>query len=229
MLIDTQIIKLDAIRFASRVSDAVFGIPFPEMKRVRQKTVSHCGPAAIEMLLSFLGKKVSQDKLVSKTGSSRKWFEMHGTNVQELANSVKKTFPNLVFWYKKESSLKDLSRAINEFGHPVGIEWQGIFDYEDIDYDPSYGEEDDDPGHYCVATAINNKKGTMRIADPERHYAGNDRRIAVSVFKKRWWDTNDFKIKGTGKIRKIKDVRMMFVITSKKDTWPKKLRMVKAS
>lgn len=229
MIIDTQVIKLDTVRFISRLSDTIFGMPFPEMKRIRQKTSSHCGPASVEMLLSYLGKRISQDGLVKKSGSSKNWFILHGANVRELSVAVKKAFPSLSFWYKKNSSLKDLSRAVNEFNCPVGVEWQGIFDYDEtVDYDPSYGEEDDDPGHYCVVTAIDTKKDVMRIADPERHYAGHDRKIAVSIFKKRWWDNNDFKIKGSTKIKKVKDIKVMFVITPKGASWPKKLRMIKS-
>lgn len=224
MVVDTEVIKLNTLRLIAKTSDSILGIPFPAMKRMKQKTVAHCGPAVAEMLLSYIGKKVSQDKLVSKTGSTRKWFELNGVNVQELKRAVNRLFPDLEFWYKSESTLKDLSRAINEFKYPVGMEWQGIFEYdENVDYDASYGEEDDDPGHYGVITAINVKADKMRFADPERHYAGVDRRLKVSLFKKRWWDTNR-----VGK-KVVKDNKMMFVIVPQGTSWPKKLGMKKGN
>jgi len=34
-----------------KLSDKVGGVAFPKMKRVKQITSSHCGPAVVEMLL----------------------------------------------------------------------------------------------------------------------------------------------------------------------------------
>ncbi len=228
MIIDTDVLKLRTSRFFTAISDRVLGMPFPGMKRVRQKNVSHCGSASLEMLLSYVGKKATQEKLVANTGSSKKWFEMHGLTVQEMGRSVSKLFPKLDFWYKNADSVKDISKVVNDFKYPVGIGWQGVFEYgEDVDYDSSYGEEDDNPEHYGVVTAINIKKNLMRIADPERHYAGYDRRFPILEFKKRWWDTNDIKVKGSKKFRKVVNKRMMFVVTPKGEIWPKKLGMKK--
>lgn len=200
---------------------------FNKMGRVRQKTSVHCGPAAVEMLISYLGGKVNQDEIVSKTGVKIAWFKTNGLKVRELKNAVNKLFPHLEFWYKRNSKISDLSKIVNKYKFPVGIEWQGVFDYTHSKFDPKYGEEDDDPGHYSVVTAIDIKRDLMKIADPERHYAGHDRKFAVSFFKKRWWDVNDVKIKGLKKVRKIRDDRMMFVIVPKLLDFPRKMGMIK--
>jgi hypothetical protein len=54
-----------------------------------------------------------------------------------------------------------------------------------------------------------------------------DRKFKIRDFEKRWWDENEIKVSGTSKRRLIKDKRIMFVITPKGESWPKKLGMVK--
>lgn len=205
-----------------RLEDLLFGKPFEAMRRVRQISIYACGPATLEMLFSFVGLKVSQTSLIRSIRAFNK-IKLYGVDVNDLAKastiSAKKEY---VFWKKRMSKVSDLDLAINKYKYPVGVEWQGIF----------YENEDDDSGHYGVVTKIDKKTGNLRIADPYFNgtfrYKGVDRKLKIKEFVAKWWDTNEIKISGTSRVRTITDTRMMFVITPKSETWPKKLGMKKA-
>jgi len=199
----------ELFRHVLRLSDRILGMPFPKMKRVKQITYSHCGPAVLEELFSFLGKKISQ-KSVVKTLHAEAKIKKSGLNVADLAKAANALGgKEFAFWSKKNSKISDLDKIINKFEYPVGVEWQGIF----------YEDEDEDSGHYAVITKINPKTNYIRICDSYARFAGVDRRFALKDFTKRWWDVNF--IKG----RNITDKKMMFIITPKDSTWPKKLGM----
>ena len=104
---------------------------FPDLKRVTQRTDSHCGPAVLEVLASFVGFEIDQDEFVDVLSIANK-LPTHGMNIGEMGRSVGKLLPNLQFWYKHNSSLNDLSQMVNNFRFPAGVEWQGVF-YEDED------------------------------------------------------------------------------------------------
>jgi ABC-type bacteriocin/lantibiotic exporter with double-glycine peptidase domain len=199
------------VRKLLQMEDKVVGKPFPGMKRAKQVTSSHCGPAVIEALFSFLGVKVSQTSVVRSVRADKKIKRM-GLNVGDLGLSVKKLGKGkFTFWKKTGSTINNLSLVVNKYQYPVGVEWQGVF-YE-------YG--DGDNGHYCVVTRVNKEAGYLRLADPFVKFAGVDRKFTLKNFEKRWWDVNVI----NGKT--VTDKRMMFVITQKGETWPKKLGMVK--
>lgn len=194
-----------------RLEDKVTGKPFPGMKRVKQISSSHCGPAVISELFSFLGKSVSQAAIV-KTLRATNRIKRIGLNIKDLARATatlgKKEY---IFWRKSKATIHDLTLAINKYKYPVGVEWQGIF----------YEYEDEDNGHYGIITKIDKKSDYLRLSDSFGGFSGVDRRFRIKDFVKRWWDVNT--IKG----RNIVDKKMMFVITPKGDSWPKKLGMRK--
>lgn len=203
------------------LEDKVLGRNFPEMKRTSQISIYACGPATLEMLFSFVGLKVSQTSLIR---SIRAWnkIKLFGIDVNDMNKAAKiASKGKFVFWRKQKGKISDLDLAINKYKCPVGIEWQGVF----------YEQEDEDSGHYGVVTKINKKAGYLRIADPYFNgffgYNDIDRKFRISDFIPKWWDTNEIKISGTSKTRTVKDIRMMFVITPKGETWPKKLGMSK--
>jgi ABC-type bacteriocin/lantibiotic exporter with double-glycine peptidase domain len=190
---------------------------FPTMKRVRQKTLSHCGPAVIEMLFSYLGKPIIQDEVV-KAAKATKKLKKQGMTVKDMGQAVKVLAPKKFnFWYKNNSNIKELSSIINKYGFPVGVEWQGVF----------FENEDDDNGHYCIVTKIDLRKGTMSLSDPFWRFAGKDRRFSVREFETRWWDDNMVKSKRTGKKVLISDKHMLFIVTLKDENFPLKLGMKK--
>jgi hypothetical protein len=199
------------LRALLNLEDRVVGKPFPGMKRVRQISSYHCGPAVVVELFSFLGKNVSQIAVVRSIKAKNK-IKRLGLNIHDLAKATglvgKK---EVVFWKKRQSTMSDISRIVNKHHYPVGVEWQGVF----------YENEDEDNGHYAVVTKVDKKSNYLRICDSYADFAGVDRRFQIKDFEKRWWDVN--KIKG----KNIVDKKMMFVITEKSETWPRKLGMKK--
>lgn len=186
------------------------------MKRVRQLTSSHCGPAALEMLLSFLGVYLDQEKLVEAAEAGSK-LEEYGMTVGEMGLAVKRLAPQLAFWFKTNSSLAEISQIIKNYGFPVGVEWQGVF-YEDAD---------DDNGHYGVVTHIDTINNIIVVSDPYKRFAGTDRQFHVLEFQDRWWDENEIRDPVTGRVDLVRDERMVFVITPGDCSWPESLGMAR--
>lgn len=204
-----------------RLEDRILGKPFPSMARKKQISIYACGMATLEMLFSFIKIRVSQTSLIK---SIRAWnkIKLYGIDVNDLAKAAKIAGKKETYFWKKEfATINDLDLIINKYKYPVGVEWQGIF----------YENEDEDSGHYGVVTKIDKESGYLRISDPYFNnyfsYKDTDRKLKISEFKKRWWDTNEIKISGKTKTRTIKDTRMMFVITPMAETWPKKVGMVR--
>lgn len=194
-----------------KLEDWVSGPPFPQMKRVKQISLSHCGPAVLASLYSDFGVRVSQRRIVASLRAQNK-IKKYGLNVKDLARASgiigKGAF---AFWRKFKANIGDLNLAVNKYKCPVGVEWQGVF----------YEDEDGDSGHYSVVTRIDKKLGFLRISDPYSRFAGIDRKFKIKNFVKRWWDTNVIKK------RTFLDKRVMFIVLPKNETWPKKMGMKK--
>ena len=199
--------------------DKVVGIAFPKMARVKQITVYNCGPAVLATLYSFLGVKASQRGIIASLRVQNK-IKNVGMSMKDLGRGShiigKGAF---VFWKKNRAKMSDVETILKKYKYPVGVEWQGVF----------YEDEDEDNGHYSIVTAIDKKKGTLRIADSYPKFAGVDRGFHISDFMKRWWDSNEITVSGTTKKRTIYDSKMMFIIVPKGVSWPRKLGMAKAS
>lgn len=199
------------------LDDRVLGVSFPKMKRVKQITVHHCGPAVLVELFSYLGYQISQTAVV-KTLRAHKKIMLYGLNTHELARATKTLSEGeLAFWRKQGATISDINLAINKYKYPVAVEWQGVF------YEHSDGED----GHYCVITRMDKKAGTLRLADSFYVFAGVDRRFPIKFFAKRWWDVNEIKVTGTTRRRTLYDTKVMFLITPKSESWPKRLGMKK--
>jgi predicted double-glycine peptidase len=194
-----------------RLEDRISGLAFPKMKRVKQITNSHCGPAVLVALYSNLGVKASQKGIVASLRATQK-IKKFGLSPKDLARASRIVGKGAFsFWRKANGKISDLDAVVNKYKYPVAVEWQGVF----------YEEEDEDNGHYCVITRVDKKAGTLRLADPYSHFAGVDRKFEIKVFQGRWWDKNE--IKG----RTLVDRRVMFLITPKGESWPKKLGMTR--
>jgi hypothetical protein len=201
------------------LEDRFMGKPMQKMERAKQISIYACGPATLEMLFSFIGLKVNQVRLIKSIRVQNK-IKAFGMDVNDMAKAAKIAGKGrFQFWRKQKSTLNDLNLIVNKYKFPVGIEWQGVF----------YEQSDEDSGHYGVVTKFDKKNGYMRIADPYFNnyfdYKGVDRKFKISEFVKKWWDTNEIKVSGTTKTRSLKDIRMMFVITKKGESWPKKVGM----
>jgi ABC-type bacteriocin/lantibiotic exporter with double-glycine peptidase domain len=189
---------------------------FPEVKRVVQKTSSHCGPAVLEMLLSFVGKDIDQEEVVNAVNIADKLLT-HGMFVSEMGNAVRILAPDMQFWFKQNSSLSDLRQLVMNYKYPAGVEWQGVF----------YEDEDDDNGHYCVVTYIDTSNNIIMLADPYKRFAGSDRIFHILEFEDRWWDENEIRDPETGSTRYERDYHTMIVVTPKEETWPEELEMTR--
>lgn len=181
-------------------------------------TDSHCGPAVLEMLMSFLGEKINQNKFVKAAGAQSK-LEEYGMTIPDMKKAVEILAPNYKFWYRDHGTSEELNYLINEKKYPVGVEWQGRF--------LQYADDNDfpDDGHYAVAVAINIPDNKIRIADPFEPFAHKDRKFYLDKFLKRWWDVNEIVNPATGNVTHIADDQMMFIITPKEETFPIELGM----
>ena len=191
-----------------------------------QISEDHCGPAVMRMLLSYVGIKTLQRKVVETTGVAAR-LKLHGMNVKQLAEACAKLAPTMQFWYKDYSNLKDVAKIVNEYEYPVAVEWQGVFWGGHTNDDEEEDEEegvDDDPGHYSVVTGVDLYNNEVWLADPYHLYAGKDRKFTVMGFEERWWDDNEV-IGGNGGRRYIEDYHMMFVVTPKFESFPLELNM----
>ncbi len=95
-----------------------------------QISESHCGPAAIQMLLSNLGIEVTQEQ-VAEAGGATSLIAMQGMRIAQLAQAVRSLAPQVVFYYKDHATIDELVRIVNDYRHPAGVEWQGVFEDED--------------------------------------------------------------------------------------------------
>lgn len=196
-----------------RIADKFMGKPFPSMARVREISNYSCGPATLEMLLSFVKCRFSQRAIIKSIRVQSK-IRVYGIDINDMARATRIAGKGkLAFWRKRDSRVRDIALAIDKYKFPVGIEWRGDF----------YENDDEDLGHYGVVTKVNKERGYLRIADPYFNsafkYNDLDRKYDTSEFVKKWWDTNF--VKG----RNLKDKKMMFVITPEGESWPKKLGM----
>jgi ABC-type bacteriocin/lantibiotic exporter with double-glycine peptidase domain len=196
---------------------------FPEMPRVAQENSYYCGPAVLQMLFGFYAYSFTQQELVNSLNLSKK-IRAKGITVQEIGLIAQKIAPEFTFWFKANSSIKELSLLVNKFKTPVGVEWQGVFDYPEKE---ATEDEDDDPGHIAIVTHVDLQKNFLLIADPDIHYAGKDRQFSLLRFERRWWDINEITDPRTQKHKEVDDYRVMFIITPATTTFPLRLKMEK--
>jgi hypothetical protein len=188
------------------------------INRVCQITDSHCGPAVVQMLLAHLGVAVTQEA-IAESGGAIDTIEACGMAVDQLARAVKQLQPDVTFWYKDHSKLRELIKILNVHRYPVAVEWQGLFEADTPD------DEDVDDGHYSVVTYVDKENKQLIIVDPYKDYVARDRIFSFDEFKRRWWDWNEITDPQTGQAKLVKDVRLMFVITPAADTWPREMEM----
>lgn len=187
---------------------------FPMMRRVEQRTSSHCAPAVLEMLSSFVGREVNQDAFVEAAGVADK-LQTYGMTVDEMGRATTQLLPDFQFWYKHHSTLSELTEIVKVHKYPVGVEWQGVF-YEDAD---------EDNGHYSIVTHIDTINNIIVLADPYKRFAGSDRSFHILEFEERWWDENEIIDQWSGRHNIVRDEHTMFLITPKQIYFPEILGM----
>lgn len=198
--------------------------PLPERNRkkithIKQISEDHCGPAVIEMLLDNLGYIFTQEEITSAAGAE-KTIKRHGTRVDQLALAVHRLTPQLCFWYKERSTIRDLRTVIKDFHFPVGVEWQGLFE-DDLDDE----DDDEDYGHYSIVSHIDDSKRQIIIVDPYKTFVKQDRIVPIKLFRQRWWDWNEVVDPETGEAEYKIDDRLFFLISDKNMDFPEQLGM----
>lgn len=144
--------------------------------------------------------------------------------VAELGEFISRFYPQFQFWFKFNATISDLSTLVNQYHTPVGVEWQGVFDYPD---DEVSEDEDDDPGHLAIITAVNTTQNYLLIADPDQHYAGTDRRFSILQFVRRWWDINEVVDPVTNRHQEVDDYQGLYIITPKSERFPEQLGLIR--
>lgn len=207
-------------------------------RQFMQISESHCGPAVIQMLLSNLGVEVTQEEIAKKGGAS-KLIKIHGMRVDQLARAVQCLAPKLYFYYKDHASINELARVVNDYHHPAGVEWQGVFEDED-DQQPGGSKagteehiglladsetEDDDFGHYSLVVKVDRRKRQLIIADPYKDYFSQTRSFGYEEFDQRWYDFNEVTDPISGKVVLVEDDHLIFVIVRRNFSFPSRLGM----
>lgn len=186
------------------------------LRRVKQITESHCGPAVAEVLLDSIGIQCDQE-LISKAAGVEESIMDEGTRIDQLALAVVRVAPEARFWYKFESSIDDIRYLLSQ-GYAVGIEWQGLF-YDSEAEEKNEGEH----GHYSIITDIDEENSTFIIRDPYEEYFHHDRIFPINTFLRRWWDTNNVEDPTTHQIKIVEDVRPLFFVTRNSIEFPQEL------
>lgn len=190
-----------------------------------QETESSCGPAVIAMLLGFLNKNITQNDFI-EAAEYRDWLEKHGTQPWHMAKAISVLAPDLQFWVKDKSSLEDLQFLVNEKKWPVAVNWQGLF-YEKPEDEPSYPSPE--AGHYSIIVSLDTKSDTITILDPYPEFSHHPRTFSLKWFLERWWDVGDQLDPKTQKITKFLTNKLLFIVTSKFDTFPLDIHMSQLS
>src|SRR5436305_14794214 len=190
---------------------------FSRLRRIEQISENHCGPAVIQMLLENIGVNVSQETITAAADATDTIAE-NGTRVDQLAQAVRSLAPGARLWYKEKATLDDLVRVLDEQNYPVGVEWQGLFDENEDEFD-------DDYGHYSVIAHIDQAKGELIVVDPYKDFADQDRILSIRVFLKRWWDDNEVKEPQTGVTSHKRDEQLFFVVAPLDVAFPADLHM----
>ena len=183
------------------------------MKRLRQPNDFYCGPASLAMLASFHGIDLNQDDIVTAAGIT-KTVKTHGIFLEGMATASQILLPSLQFWYKRDSTLAELSQLINDLLLPVGVEWQGNFEDDDEEEEGESEDSDDDPGHYSVVTGLSTGENWLTLANPY-HNKGIDKQFTILEFERRWWDVNEVTDPLSGRHHQVDDYHALFFLTSK--------------
>lgn len=176
----------------------------------------HCGPAVLAMLLNHIGITVSQEAITDAAGVADTIAD-NGTRIDQMVTAIDVLHLDAMLWYKEHATLADIKTLLTVYHLPVGVEWQGLFE-EDED------EFDENSGHYSIVTAVDDGKKELIIVDPYKDFAEQDRIITQKTFLKRWWDENEID-SPSGKIQIILDKELLFVVTHKKVSFPGELAL----
>src|SRR3989344_446487 len=132
-----------------------------------QDTEYTCGPASLQMVLSFLGDFKSEIELAKKAETSKETGTSHSGMIETAKGEG-------FFVYINSDSNAEEMKYFLALGHPVIVDFL---------------EPSSDIGHYAVTTAIGRGGLFFRemicLNDP---WNGRDYKISLKEFEKRWRD-----------------------------------------
>lgn len=203
-----------------------------------QISEAHCGPAVIQMLLNRLGVDVTQEE-IAEAGGATNLIAMNGMRVDQLALAVHRLASQMSFYYKDQTSVDELVRVVNDYHTPAGVEWQGLFEYEDeqkpneSDLDntrqsvllPDAESEEDDYGHYSLVVRADRRRRHLIITDPYKDYFSQARVFSFDEFDHRWYDYNEVPDSASGQPVLVKDDHLIFVVVPRNASFPRRMGM----
>jgi predicted double-glycine peptidase len=128
---------------------------------VRQKKDWSCGPAALKILLGYLGHPATEEQLIHLTDAKPEGGTEHEGMVRAAEILGHQVFS------RENATDQDLLRFIQQ-GIPVIVDFQG-----------SQG------GHFAVISGI--KDGRIVLDDPREH-GSQEHTLDLDVFKNRWFN-----------------------------------------
>jgi hypothetical protein len=118
--------------------------------------------------------------------------------LDELARAVEALYPDgrCRMLARYNSTTEDLVRLTAEFRQPVGVEWQGRFDYGDGRLI--------DQGHYSVVVGVDYQRSRLKVVDPDYHNTLTPNgEIPISLFVSRWWEVDKVPLPYNGATPKV--------------------------
>lgn len=137
--------------------DSILKVPY-----FKQDKGNTCGPASLQMVLAYKGKRTSEDKLVRLMDTNE-----NGSTHRSLVESVRKH--GFRCREKSESSVEDLRTAIDEDNPPI----------------VNFIEPSHDDGHYAVVVGFRGDE--IILNDP---WNGEEFKMPVKEFENRWHNSD---------------------------------------
>jgi hypothetical protein len=189
----------------------------------------------MQMLLSNLGIDVTQEE-VAEAGGAASLITLNGMRVDQLARAVNRLAPQVLFYYKDHASLEDLARVVNDYRHPAGVEWQGLFEDEPGQKPAAHNEdqaglladsesEEDDFGHYSLVMRADRRRRRLIIADPYKDYFSQARVFSFEAFERRWYDFNEVPDPVSGQPLLVEDDHLFFIVVRRIVQFPQRIGM----
>lgn len=190
---------------------------------IKQESDSHCGPATLQLLYSYLNRSFTQEEIVAAAGITDRIIE-HGTRPAELARAVSTLTPDLQFWFKPQASRQDLHQLICQHRWPAGINWQGMYyetPAEELTAEP--GKILGDNGHYSVIIDLELDRDEVVIADPYYEFSDKPRTFSLTWFEGRWWDRVTDIHPVSAEAETIATQHLIFIVAPHSVTFPTEL------
>jgi ABC-type bacteriocin/lantibiotic exporter with double-glycine peptidase domain len=181
-----------------------------QISPIKQPDEYSCGPAALKMVLSMLGKRMSVGRCIDLCETNT-----NGTNTKKMIHAIKKLkLPALVVEKTTLNHLLSALKTNQTQKRAILVSYL----YEKDEYDCP----DPDSGHWAVVSSY--KPSTSRIVLLDS-YTGKKTSYSWNDFRSRWIDEN-LKRRKVGKRNKFRlihksEKQLMIVVSTHVDHLPK--------